>query len=79
MFAICNILFVAHYNLFIMFNFLFIEYNYLFVFLKYLFPESEINYLVLKINFIKYCANIDLVIEKIMVQSKFNLDVRFDS
>ena len=58
MFAIYNILFVAHYNLFIMFQFLFIEDNYLFGFLKYLFPGSEINYLVLKINFRKYYTNI---------------------
>ena len=46
MFAMCNIVFVVHYYLFVMFNF-FGENNHLFVFLKYLFPKSEITYLML--------------------------------
>ena len=55
MFAMCNIVFVVHYYLFVMFNF-FGENNHLFVFLKYLFPKSEITYLMF--FFEKYHANI---------------------
>ena len=70
-----------------LFNFLFAENNYLFVFLKYLFPVSEIMYLSLKSAFKKLSYKYrqvwscfeDLVIRKIMVQFKINLDARLKS
>ena len=87
MLVMFNILFIIYYYLFIMFNIFIRKNNYLFVFLKNLVPVYEINYLVLKIYFMKIlckkwhvwsCFEV-LIIRKIIVQSKFNLDVRFNS
>ena len=58
MFTMCNILFVVHYYLFVIFNYFVHKNNYLFVMLNYLFPVSRINCLVLTNIFKKYHANI---------------------
>ena len=87
MFVIFNILFVVHYYLFVMFNFFVRKNIYLFVLLKYLFPVVETNFLILKKYFFKkICKHRqvwsyfeDVVIRKIMMQSKFNLDAQFNS
>ena len=87
MFTTLNILFGEHYYLFIMFNFLFVKNNHLFVLLKYLFPVAENNYFIFKKYFWKIACKYsqvwscfeDLVIRKMMVQSKFNLNARFKS
>ena len=65
----------------------FIENNHLFVLLKYLFPVAENNYFILKNYFWKISCKYsqvwscfeDLIIRKMMVQSKFNLNAWFKS
>jgi len=73
-----NILFVAHYYLFIMFNSLFLL-------LKHLFPVAKTSYLVFKKYFKKILCKHkqvwswfeDLIVRNIMVKSKYNLDTWF--
>ena len=85
MFAICNILFVVYCYLFAPFNSLFVENKYLFMLLKCLFAVAEINYWVLKKYFLKISCKHrqvwscfeDLVIRKLIIQFKFNLDILF--
>jgi hypothetical protein len=69
-----------------MFNFLLVENNHLFMMLKYFLSVPKINYLVLKIFFKNSYKHRqvrsyfeDLVIKKIIVQTKFNLDARFNT
>jgi len=83
-----NILFILHYYLFVMCKKFVRKNNYLFVLLNYLFPVFETNYLVLKkmIFFKKILCKYrqvwscfeDLVMKKIMMKSKFNIDARFN-
>ena len=87
LFVMFNILFILHYYLFVMGKKFVRKNNYLFVLLNYLFPVFETNYLVLKKMFFlkilcKYrqvwsCFE-DLVMKKIMMKSKFNIDARFN-
>ena len=84
MFAMFNILFAVHNYLFVIFDF-FRKNEYLFVLLKYLFLIDETNYLILLKKIYKISCKYrqvwsyfkDLVIKKIMVQSKFNLHIPF--